>query len=304
MPTLIFEQVQKKLKVFVSDEARAHGFELIGITQPDDIPAAGKRLKQIASQLTARAGENVKVFVYTAPMMGKPLAAAAGLGWQGKNTNLVSRSFESWLFLGSIFTTAELPFDAAEIDRYSSCRAYLDSCPTNTFTAPYQLDARRCISYLTIELKEQIPIRFRRPIGNRIYGCDDCLAACPWNKFASLTREIRLQAQEELEAPVLFVLLALDDHAFRHLFSGSPVKRIGRGRFIRNVLVAAGNSGDRTLLSQIIPHLADPSPLVCGMVVWALVAQLLSPKQFAALRQQSVSYETDDSVRGEWETEA
>ena len=192
----------------------------------------------------------VKVFVDTAAVMEKPLAQAAGLGWQGKHTNLVSREFGSWLFLGAIFTTLELPRDDAEADHCGSCRACLDICPTAAFPAPYKLDARRCISYLTIENKGPIPREFRKAIGNRIYGCDDCLAVCPWNKFAQAGREAKLAARDELRAPDLADLARLDDAAFRALFAKSPVKRIGRDRFIRNVLIAIGNSSDPALAAR------------------------------------------------------
>lgn len=258
------------------------------------------RLKQIASRFAARAGEDVKVFVDTAPVMEKPLAGAAGLGWQGKHTNLVSRCYGSWLFLGSIFTTAQLPVDEAEQNHCGSCSACMSACPTDAFPKPYQLDARRCISYLTIELKEQIPFEFREKIGNRIYGCDDCLAACPWNKFAQKTREIKLQAREDLKMPRLADLVMLDDAAFRSFFSGSPVKRIGRDRFIRNVLVAIGNSGDHSHMSKIKRLLADSAAVVRGMAVWAL-AQLLSSNDFDCLRQTLAGAEKDDNVRAEWE---
>src|SRR5690606_2180241 len=201
------------------------------------------KLKQIAGKIAARTGEDVKVFVDTAPVMEKPLAAAAGLGWQGKHTNLVSREFGSWLFLGSIFTTAEIVPDEPERDHCGSCRACLESCPTSAFPAPYQIDARRCISYLTIEHKGPIEPELRALMGNRIYGCDDCLATCPWNKFARSAAEIKLQAREELNEPELAHFLTFDDATFRTFFSGSPVKRIGRDLFIRNVLIAVGNSG-------------------------------------------------------------
>lgn len=237
------------------------------------------RLKQIAGRLAARAGENVKVFVDTAPVLEKPLAAAAGLGWQGKHTNLVNRDYGSWLFLGAIFTSAELPYDAAETDHCGSCKACLTACPTNAFPAPYKLDARRCISYLTIELKEQIPREFRPLIGNRIYGCDDCLAACPWNKFAQTTQEIKLKARDDLIEPLLKEFLSFDDSYFRTFFSGSPLKRIGRDRFIRNCLIAAGNSKDATLVPFVLPHLKVNNPLVRGMAVWAL-KQLLPANEF------------------------
>jgi len=377
MPTSTSERQAAKLRAFLWQEARAHGFDVIGMTRPDAVATAGQRLqqalragyhgtmawmeetagrraspdmlwpevrsvimlamnygpdsdpralqqrrssgaisvyarhrdyhdlikgrlKQLASRFAARAGADVKVFVDTAQVMEKPLTAAAGLGWKGKHTNLVSRAYGSWLFLGSIFTTASLAYDSPETDHCGSCRACLDSCPTNAFPAPYQLDARRCISYLTIELKEQIPQNLRKAIGNRIYGCDDCLAACPWNKFARQTHEIKLKAREELKAPPLSCLLELDDTAFRALFSGSPVKRIGRDRFMRNVLLAAGNSADLSLLPKIRPHLADPAPLVRGMAVWAMT-QLLPPEDFAALRHTLAPQETNSNVKAEWE---
>ena len=214
--------------------------------------------------------------------MEKPLAEAAGIGWQGKHSNLVSRDFGSWLFLGSIFTTADIPADAAEEDHCGSCRACLDVCPTDAFPAPYRLDARRCISYLTIENKGPIPLEFRAAIGNRIYGCDDCLAVCPWNKFASQASEAKLSARDDLREPPLAELLALDDAAFRALFSGSPVKRIGRDRFLRNVLIAAGNSAEAALVPACRTLLADASPLVRGAAVWAL-SRLLDAAELALL---------------------
>ncbi|MDB5571342.1 MAG: epoxyqueuosine reductase [Hyphomicrobiales bacterium] len=241
----------------------------------------------------------VKVFVDTAPVMEKPLAAAAGLGWQGKHTNLVSREYGSWLFLGSIFTTLDIAPDAPEPDHCGSCRACLDACPTGAFPAPYKLDARRCVSYLTIEHKGQIPHEFREAIGTRVYGCDDCLAACPWNKFAQSAREAKLQAREELKSPRLADLAALDDAGFRALFSGGPVKRIGHARFIRNVLLAIGNSGDSELAPLALARLEDPSPLVRGMAVWA-ASRLLDAERFAALRSAHLARETDALVREEW----
>jgi len=258
------------------------------------------RLKQLAGKIAARTGEDVKVFVDTAPVMEKPLAAAAGLGWQGKHTNLVSRQFGSWLFLGSIFTTAEIAPDLPDVDHCGSCRACLDICPTDAFPAPYQLDARRCISYLTIEHKGPIPREFRPKMGNRIYGCDDCLAVCPWNKFAQQASEAKLQAREDLKAPALADLLNLDDPAFRTLFSGSPVKRIGRDRFIRNVLIAAGNSGEKELVPACERLLHDASPLVRGAAVWAL-SQLMERRVFAALALALRSSEEDPEVLAEWE---
>ena len=255
------------------------------------------RLKEIAQKFASRSGADVKVFVDTAPVMEKPLAQAAGLGWQGKHTNLVSRDFGSWLFLGSIFTTAVLEPDAPETDHCGSCRACLDICPTDAFPAPYQLDARRCISYLTIEHKGPIPDEFRAAIGNRIYGCDDCLAVCPWNKFASIASEAKLAAREDLNEPELSFLLTLDDAAFRAFFSGSPVKRIGRDRFVRNVLIAAGNSGDLSLIPPCKALLADPSPLVRGAAIWAL-SRLLPDVEFRALAGGRA--EDEETVMDEW----
>jgi len=257
------------------------------------------RLKQLARGLVASGGGEVKVFVDTAAVMEKPLAQAAGLGWQGKHSNLVSRAFGSWLFLGAIFTTRELPRDEAERDHCGSCRACLDACPTAAFPRPYQLDARRCISYLTIEHKGPIPYEFRKALGNRIYGCDDCLAACPWNKFAQAGHEAKLAARAALRAPALDQLVRLDDPAFRALFTKSPVKRIGRDRFVRNVLIAIGNSGEAALAAEAERLLDDPEPVVRGAAVWAL-AQLLPAGQFAALRERHLGDEVDESVRTEW----
>ncbi|HEY4985211.1 MAG TPA: tRNA epoxyqueuosine(34) reductase QueG, partial [Bradyrhizobium sp.] len=261
-----------------------------------------KNLKALARWLVAAAPCQVKVFVDTAAVMEKPLAQASGLGWQGKHTNLVSREFGSWLFLGAIFTSLELPRDAAVEDHCGSCRACLDVCPTAAFPAPYKLDARRCISYLTIETKGPIPIEFRKAIGNRIYGCDDCLAVCPWNKFAQAGQETRLAARDALRAPELGDLVLLDDAAFRALFSKSPVKRIGRDRFTRNVLIAIGNSGDASLARAALRLLDDQSPLVRGAAVWALT-QLLDRDAFAALAAKARVVETDQDVLQEWSRE-
>jgi epoxyqueuosine reductase len=255
-------------------------------------------LKSLARWLVARAGGDVKVFIDTAAVMEKPLAAAAGLGWQGKHTNLVSRQLGSWLFLGAIFTTLDLQIDAAEEDHCGSCRACLDICPTAAFPAPYRLDARRCISYLTIEHKGHIPREFREAMGNRIYGCDDCLAVCPWNKFAQAGHEAKLAAREELKAPRLAELARLDDAAFRKLFTKSPVKRSGRDRFVRNVLIAIGNSRDAALAIEAERLLSDSSPLVRGAAVWALGR--LDPERLRALATVHRSNERDTTVAEEW----
>lgn len=257
------------------------------------------RLKEIAGRLAARTGRDVKVFVDTAPLMEKPFAGAAGLGWQGKHTNLVSRTHGSWLFLGAILSAAEIEADRPETDHCGSCRECLDVCPTDAFPAPYRLDARRCISYLTIEHKGPIPHEFRPAIGNRIYGCDDCLAVCPWNKFAHEASEAKLRARDDLAAPPLADLLALDDAAFRVRFSGSPVKRIGRDRFVRNVAIAAGNSGSPALASSLRPLLRDASPLVRGAVVWAL-GRLIDADALRAVHGEDIAAEADDDVRAEW----
>ena len=258
------------------------------------------KLKQVASLLASAGGADVKVFVDTAPVMEKPLPAAAGLGWQGKHTVLVSRAFGSWLFLGAIFTTADLPADAPERDRCGSCRRCLDICPTAAFPEPYVLDARRCISYLTIEHKGPIPRDLRPLMGNRVFGCDDCLAVCPWNKFAQQAREVRLAARPDLTAPSLAALAGLDDAAFRQFFAGSPVKRTGRERFIRNVLVAIGNSGLASLAQAALPLLDDPSALVRGAAVWAL-SRLLPRGEFTALAARRIDGEEDAAVREEWQ---
>ncbi|MBO0663587.1 tRNA epoxyqueuosine(34) reductase QueG [Jiella sp. MQZ9-1] len=262
------------------------------------------KLKELAGRMIARADKaglgahDAKVFVDTAPVMEKPLGEIAGLGWQGKHTNLVSRDFGSWLFLGSIFSTLELQTETAGRDRCGSCRACLDSCPTAAFPAPYQLDARRCISYLTIETKVPIPRALRPAMGNRIYGCDDCLAVCPWNKFAEVAREAKLQARDDLKAPQLSALLTLDDAGFRALFSGSPIKRIGREKFVSNCLIAAGNARSAALLPLIEARLADAQPLVRAMAVWALGR--IDPPKALRLRAAALDRESDAIVRSEW----
>ncbi|MEK6747389.1 MAG: tRNA epoxyqueuosine(34) reductase QueG [Pseudomonadota bacterium] len=229
-----------------------------------------KRLKKLAGWVAQEYSCDVKVFVDTAPIMEKPLAERAGLGWQGKHTCLVSREFGSWLFLGAIFTTLKIEPDNSAADNCGSCTKCLDICPTNAFTAAGKIDARKCISYLTIEHKGQIPLEFRKAIGNRIYGCDDCLAICPWNKFAKTANETAYHPRAELQSPLLKDLVVLDDAAFRSLFRKSPVKRIGRDRFVRNVLIAIGNSGDASLLPTINPLKNDESPLVAEMAEWAI----------------------------------
>ncbi len=258
------------------------------------------RLKQVASMLARESGGDVKVFVDTAPLMEKPLAASAGLGWQGKHTNLVSREHGSWLFLGAILTTAALPPDPASEDYCGTCRRCLDICPTAAFPAPYQLDARRCIAYLTIEHQGHIDEEFRSAIGNRVFGCDDCLAVCPWNKFASAAHEMRRYHRPEIVAPPLAELLQLDDPAFRQRFAGTPVKRTGRNRFIRNVLIAAGNSGDSSLLPYVEALAADASPLVRAMAAWA-ASKLADTETFNRLRARYAADEQDPAVRAEWE---
>jgi len=261
------------------------------------------KLKRIAGFIAQDFRTDVKVFIDTAPVLEKPLAQAGGVGWQGKHTNLVSRQYGSWLFLGSIFTALALEPDAAESDHCGQCHACLDICPTKAFPAPYQLDARRCISYLTIEHKGHIPREFRVPIGNRIYGCDDCLAICPWNKFAQVSRESKFHARAELRNARLADLAGLDDAGFRNIFRGSPVKRIGRDRFVRNVLIAIGNSGDVGLATVAEHLLADTSPLVRAMAVWAL-SRLLDQDRFANLAGPHLAQEADEDVRAEWTVSA
>jgi epoxyqueuosine reductase len=260
-----------------------------------------RRLRALARWVSVEWPGALKLFVDTAPVMEKPLAERAGLGWQGKHTNLVSRRFGSWLFLGEIYLALEIAPDAPEGDHCGSCRRCLDACPTAAFPAPHQLDARRCISYLTIEHKGMIPVALRPLIGNRIYGCDDCLAACPWNKFAQRAREADFQPREALAAPRLAELAALDDAQFRRLFAGSAIKRIGRDRFLRNVLIAIGNAppGDGALLAAARRALDDPAPLVRGTAVWAF-ARLTDRADYAAERARRMAAETDPLVTTEW----
>jgi len=261
-----------------------------------------RRLKTLARWIAAEWPGDLKVFVDTAPVMEKPLAQQAGIGWQGKHTNLVSRDFGSWLFLGEIYLSLELAPGPAEQDHCGACSRCLDVCPTAAFPAPYRLDARRCISYLTIEHKGPIPAELRPLIGNRIYGCDDCLAVCPWNKFAQASREPDFRPRAALTAPELAGLAALDDAGFRALFAGSPVKRIGRDRFLRNVLVAAGNAspGDPRLLAAVRARLDDASALVRGAAIWAL-SRLAAGPSFAAEWHRRRPHESEAAVIAEWD---
>lgn len=262
------------------------------------------RAKALARWIHGTLGAEVKVFVDTAPVMEKPLAARSGLGWTGKHTNLVSRRFGSWLVLGEVFTTLPLPADAPHVDRCGSCRRCLEACPTGAISpqAPYRMDARLCVSYLTIEHKGPIPRPLRRALGNRIFGCDDCLAVCPWNRFARPTRHDPLRPRLELTAPRLADLAGLDDAGFRALFSGSPIKRTGRDRFVRTVLIALGNSDRADLAPVALRLLADPSPLVRGAAVWA-VRRLMtaSGPDLEAVQRDHLAREADGTVRSEWE---
>jgi epoxyqueuosine reductase len=262
-----------------------------------------KRLKRVGRWMSETFDCDVKVFVDTAPVLEKPIAQQAGIGWQGKHTNVVSQEFGSWLFLSEIYTTLKLPPDTSEPDRCGTCHKCLDICPTNAFTSPYQLDARKCISYLTIEHKGHIGPEFRTAMGTRIYGCDDCLSVCPWNKFARTTIEPEFLPRDSLEGPAISTLLRLDDAEFRRMFSKSPVKRTGRDRLIRNTLIAAGNTGDRSLADDVTPLLDDPSPLIRAMAVWAL-AQLTDVSEFNFLRERYQSGEPDKDVLEEWRTAA
>ncbi len=259
-----------------------------------------KRLKRLARWMVEEAGCELKVFVDTAPVMEKPLSAQGGIGWQGKHTNLVSREFGAWMFLGAIFTTRHLSPDEPEKDHCGSCQECLDICPTKAFPAPYQLDARRCISYLSIEHEGAIPMEFRKAMGNRIYGCDDCLAVCPWNKFASTAKETAFHARENLRNPALAELAALDDASFRLLFSGSPIKRSGRNRFIRNVLIAIGNSNDQTLVPYAIDLLNDQNSSIRGSAIWAL-GELTDAEKRQTLYDTYAQAETEINVRHEWD---
>jgi epoxyqueuosine reductase len=278
-------------------EERSRGAVSIYAQGADYHDVLKAKLRPLAARVRSLTRSEVKIFVDTAPVMEKPLAARAGLGWQGKHTNLVSREFGSWLFIGSIFTAARIAPDAPEEDYCGACRRCLDVCPTRAFTAPYQIDARACISYLTIEHKGHIASRFREAMGNRIFGCDDCLAICPWNKFASTAREAKLSVRGVCDNPPLAELLLLDDAAFRARFRGTPIKRTGRDRFLRNALIAAGNSGDVSLVPPVEARLDDASPLVRAMAAWALAR--LAPVRFNALRAARGN-DPDPVVRSEW----
>ena len=257
------------------------------------------RLKEIAGILARETGDDVKVFVDTAPIMEKPLAERAGIGWRGKHTNLVSRDFGSWLFLGVILTSADLPLDEPEIDHCGTCRRCLDICPTDAFPEPYQLDARRCISYLTIEHQGPIPHEFRKAIGNRIYGCDDCLAVCPWNKFAAQSHESKLSLRDDLKTPDLEHLAGLNEAFFRKVFAGSPIKRIGYSRFLRNVLIAIGNSQKPKLINAVLQHLYSDKILVKGAAIWAL-GQLSEAVEFRSLYEKHISKDISPTLQHEW----
>ncbi len=260
-----------------------------------------KKLKIVAGWLHTATGEQVKVFVDTAPVMEKPLAQTAGLGWQGKHSNLVSREYGSWLFLSSIFTTAEISADEPESDHCGSCQKCMDICPTDAFPSPYTLDARKCIAYLTIEHKGHIHKEFREKIGNRVFGCDDCLAVCPWNKYARQSSEMRFRARPETSNPPLADFLELSDAEFRERFAGTPVKRTGRVRFLRNVLIAVGNSGDVSLLPKVKSLLLDEAAMIRAMAVWAC-SRIMSPSDFSELREKMLVEEKDEDVITEWTT--
>lgn len=283
-------------------DARGEGIISVYARGRDYHETLKRRLRELAHWIEARWPGALKLFVDTAPVMEKPLAERAGLGWQGKHTNLVSRDFGSWLFIGEIYLSLALEPDPAETDHCGSCRRCLDACPTTAFPAPYQLDARRCISYLTIEHKGMIPRELRPLIGNRIYGCDDCLAVCPWNKFARASREPDFLPRRELTAPRLAGLAELDDASFRKLFAGTAIKRTGRNRFVRNVLIAIGNGdpGDPNLIAAAQRRLDDPSPLVRAAAAWAF-GRLARADRFEAERSRRLSLEDDPLVKQEWE---
>ena len=257
------------------------------------------RLKEIAGLLARQGNCQVKVFVDTAPVMEKPLAQSAGIGWQGKNTILTSRTHGAWLFLGEIFTDIELPVNVPHQQNCGTCTACLDICPTKAFPAPFRLDARKCLAYYNNEHHGPIPKQFRKKMGNRVFGCDDCLAVCPWNKFAKTTAEAKLLARDDLSSPSLQSLLQLEETEFRKKFAGSPVKRLGHARFLRNVLIAAGNSNDFSLEVPVSLRLCHPEPMVRGAAIWAL-RQLVGPKKFVQYQKSYRMREQDPDVLGEW----
>ncbi|MEQ8509218.1 MAG: tRNA epoxyqueuosine(34) reductase QueG [Rhodospirillaceae bacterium] len=308
-PQSLWSEVRSVISVAVNYGPKADPLELLNRADRGAISvyARGrdyhdvlkKRLKALARWLIEqRQDSELKVFVDTAPVLEKPLAESAGLGWQGKHTNVVSRAYGSWIFLGELFTTLALPVDDAEQDHCGSCQKCLDVCPTHAFIDARRLDARRCISYLTIEHKGHIDLELRSLMGNRIYGCDDCLAVCPWNKFAQVADPAVFNPRIELEAPRLAELVQLDDAAFRQVFSGSPIKRIGRHRFVRNVLIAIGNSGLASLTKCVEPLCDDESPLVRAMAVWAL--SRIAPECAWQKKGSALSKESDADVRAEW----
>lgn len=309
-PTQLWDQTQSILMVALNYGPNSNPLE--NLDYPDratiSVYARGKdyhdviksRLKQLARDYVEKSGALVKVFTDTAPVMEKPLAHAAGLGWQGKHTALVSREFGAWLFLGALYTNLKMPTDQPHQDRCGNCRKCLDICPTNAFPKPYILDANKCIAYLTNEHKGPIPLEFRSKMGNRIYGCDDCLAVCPWNKFAKITHEHKLQAREDLNSPKLMDFLTMDDLQFRNHFSGSPIKRIGRSRFLRNVLIAVGNARLCAAQQQVELLLQDESPLIRGAAIWAYgkIAKMDDVQNF---KNQLLPFETDHEVINEWQ---
>lgn len=312
-PTAMWDEANSAIMLGMNYGPDSNPLETLGQTSKATISVYARnrdyhdivkgKLKTLAGWLASKTAEDVKVFIDTAPLMEKPLAKQAGLGWQGKHTNLVSREFGSWLFLGSILTKAIIPADQEEADHCGSCQSCLDICPTHAFPAPYQLDAGRCISYLTIEHDGAIPTEFREAMGNRIYGCDDCLAICPWNKYAQETSEIKLKAREDLLSPDLEDLAQLDDKSFRAKFSGSPIKRIGRNKFLRNVMIAIGNSKDQSLRTLVLENCKDESALVRGASVWAL-SRLEERARFTDMRKEALEHETDASVLAEWNNHA
>jgi epoxyqueuosine reductase len=308
-PTVLWEGVRSILVVAMSYRPEEDPLALLARRDRGAIAAYAQRrdyhevlkgkLKELGGFLSAKADARVKVFCDTAPVMEKALAEAAGLGWQGKHTVLISREAGNWLLLGAIYTSAEFAPDAPGEDRCGSCRACLDICPTAALPAPYRLDARRCLSYLTIEHPGPIPEEFRGAMGNRVFGCDDCLAVCPWNKFAKQAAETRLAARDDLAAPDLGALAALDEAGFRRFFAGTPVKRTGRDRFLRNVMIALGNSGEPGLAASASARLGDGSPLVRGMAVWAC-GRLLDGEALRDLHRRFAPHEADDHVNAEW----